>query len=263
MSSGSNKNVEVPVKSRSPSTASQQKEVTSYENKAQDLEFKAPKVELPVEETGLNRRSASWLLTDEKRVRSIRDLLREDLWATKRPNIRSSDSFRSDVSDSDLSCSESILCDGLNGETSEVSSVSSVESRGSADSKRDNNNQSGKNGARKRTSNLNGKTEQRALEFPGTRALPRRKISSSDYQLLPEISENVRTEITFLPKHQIKDKNQRLSLKADNNNNCTPSPRRSNSEGSRPERTFEEVFTDGSSNSSQNGDTFDDYLRDQ
>ena len=274
MSSGSNKNVEVPVKSRSSSITSEQKEIASYDNNGQDLESETPlKEQLTVEDTGLNRRSASWLLTDNRRVRSIRDLLRPDLWDSKRPNIRSSNSFRSDISDSDMSCNESIHFNGLNGELSENSSLSSYESRASASEQRrnSNNEETRKNGTRKKFAN--GKSEQLSSETSSGRGgLPKRKISSTSNGL-PEISENVFSEITFLPKHEIKSENQRRSVRTDSNNNLrTPSPRRTNSDGSKPTgRTFDS-FTDASStssthsgsscSSSQNGDAFDDYLRD-
>lgn len=272
MSSGSNKNVEVPVKSRSSSITTEQKEIASYVNKGQDLESETtPKEQLTTEDTGLNRRSASWLLTDNRRVRSIRDLLRPDLWDSKRPNIRPSNSFRSDISESDISCSDNTHFNGFHGELSENSSLSSYESRESASDRRreSSNEEIEKNRTRKKFSN--GKSEQHSSEMLTTRSLPKRKISSSSNGL-PEISENNFTEMTFLPKHQIKDKNQRRSLRTDSNNNLrTPSPKRTNSEGSKPTGKPFDHFTDtsstssshnGSSSSSQNGDVFDDYLRD-
>lgn len=271
MSSGSSKNVEIPVKSRSSSiTSSEQKEITSYDNKGQDLESDTTSKE-QLEDTGLNRRSASWLLTENRRVRSIRDLLRPDLWDSKRPNIRPSNSFRSDISDSDMSCTDSVHGNGLNCDLSENSSLSSYESRGSApDRRRDSHEEIGKNGTRRKFTN--GKTEQHSSESSCGRGLPKRKISSTSNGL-PEISENVFSEMTFLPKDQIKYENQRRSLRADHNNNLrTPSPRRTNSEGSKPTgKVFDNNFADvsstssshtGSSCSSQNGDAFEeeDYL---
>ena len=249
MSNGSNKSVDV-VKSRSSSTTSQHKEVASNDSKTQE-----PKMNEKPSTTSnnssyngeicLNRRSASWLLTDEKRVRSIRNLLREDLWSSpKQPTIRSSSSFRSDVSDSDFSCGENLSFKEVGSDYSDVSSVSSLESRSTTAL------ENTPDFSRKRTSQIYGR-DLNPSEIVETRASPRRINGSSNG--LSGISErSFKAEIEFKPRALITDMNQRRSLKTDNNNNHrTPSPRRANSEGSATKKIVEDVFTDSSSSSSE------------
>ena len=67
-----------------------------------------------------------------------------------------------------------------------------------------------------------------------------------------------------MSRDQVKDKNQRRSLKSDSNNNLnlkTPSPKtKTKVEMFKNDKPFEEVFTDSSGSSSVNGDYGDDYL---
>ncbi|XP_066934497.1 pleckstrin homology domain-containing family G member 5-like isoform X2 [Clytia hemisphaerica] len=237
---------ELPPKTRKTSTASNGQEkspkspVKSYDNRAQDLEEDTP---------GLNRRSASWLLTDEKRVKSIRCLLREDLWGAGRPKVRSSSSFRSDISDSE--CENT----GDYRDSPDVCSLSSVDSGPQMTS--DNQSDLSRNNSRKNLLkpnntklNLNSPTDNNEA-----RKSPCRKVSSSSTGL-PEIAEHIYAEITFMSRDQVTDKNQRRSLKSDSNNNLkTPSPKTK----VKVDKPFEDVFTD-SSGSSLNGDYVDDYL---
>ena len=211
-------------------------------------------------ETGLNRRSASWLLTDEKRVKSIRSLLREDLWDGSYRRVKPSSSFRSEASDSGISRT------GSNG------SRKSIDSAGSS-------NVSPKNSFRNTSSSKtmvedtkeNHKNSSRKIsptQTPDTvNKPPLRKISSSSNGL-PGISEHIYTEITFLSRDQVMHDNQRRSVKKDtNNNNNIPSPTLSrNSDSSLKSPSYDDVFfsrdntDDNSSSSSHEVDNDFDYL---
>lgn len=229
--------------------------------------------------SGIDRRSASWLLTEEKKVHSIRTLLREDLWGNY-VKVKPSFSFRSEASDSGISMSESFNSRKSNGSPVNTPEYDDIEhtltrvranantasnkhdcsvnilrnpsssSFTSQKSERDSlvrnesssnitlqkNDTSVRNESRAgefllkaeanvssdfqysiRRSNMathNGETSERV---PSTR-----KISSCS-SILPGISEHIYTEMTFLPRSEIKDQQQRRSVKTvlsnDQNNN--------------------------------------------
>lgn len=139
------------------------------------------------EEPGLNRRSASWLLTEEQRVHSIRTLLREDLWGGYlKEKPEHSESFRSEASDSGIS---------LGGD-----SFRSIKSNVS----------SGGVGSRRRSTESLDST----IEQPEKQHYLSRKISSSSNGL-PNISEHVYTEVNFMRRDQPTHRKQRRSLKKD------------------------------------------------
>jgi len=257
MSVGSNKNVE--TLNRKTSTVSNNSKPNNTLDTEPDFEL------LNNGETGIDKRSASWLLTDEKRVQSIRSLLREDLWAGSYRKVKPSSSFRSEASDSGISRA------GSN------SSRKSVDSPGSTNvspknsfrnSASDDNKENHRNSLRKISpSNTNStlQTTDTINENIAQRPPPR-KISSSSTGL-PGISEHVYSEITFLSRDQVTNDKQRRSVKKDTNNNNHPSPTLSrNSDSSLKSPSYDDVFfsrdntDDNSSSSSHEVDNDFDYL---
>ena len=182
-------------------------------------------------ESGLDRRSASWLLTDEKKVHSIRSLLREDLWGNY-VKVKPSFSFRSEVSDSGISLGESFS--SRKSDDSPVSchrirnSDSDDNSKDSSTLVRSNSNPKYSDlfslTSNKGTGSVKAENSQ-PCSAGSTQTLekhPMRKISSTSSSL-PGISENVYSEVTFSSSSEVKDKQQRRLIKAtplnDYNNN--------------------------------------------